>query len=327
MADRSRDGQPGNAPLVKCRLSYHDCDLVEGQTTGLAERLVGFARWQPSPRAKRLLLGLASLVFIAVTAVAFTRLPPVKVEWLWLAMSVLLTVATFAVNAVELWLANLWLDQRIRGADALRVSILASAANLAPIPGAAMVRGRDLSSRGGAPREIVRALASIGLGWISVSFLATGVSLLISEQGVLGAAAAMLGFSGLAAMIGVGPSTVSKSDVLWQCVLVESLSVMLQAGRYFTVFLTLGFEVNWMQALSLPLAGALASAMGVFPGGLGLRELLAGGVSSLVAMPPATGVIASAVDRIIGLSVLGCAAIAATLVTGGSRPTDEERKY
>jgi uncharacterized membrane protein YbhN (UPF0104 family) len=70
------------------------------------------------------------------------------------------------------------------------------------------------------------------------------------------------------------------------------------------------------QALALSLAGSLGSAVGFLPAGLGVREVLAAGIGPLVGLPAAVSLVATAVDRVLGLVVL--AAIAAVLVATGA---------
>ena len=51
-------------------------------------------------------------------------------------------------------------------------------------------------------------------------------------------------------------------------------------------------------------SSAAASAVGILPGGLGLREILAGALAPLVGLNSAVALFAVSVDRIIGLVVL-----------------------
>jgi hypothetical protein len=55
---------------------------------------------------------------------------------------------------------------------------------------------------------------------------------------------------------------------------------------------------------TLTIATAAASAVGILPGGLGLREVLAAALAPLVGLPAAVALFAVSVDRIIGLTGL-----------------------
>jgi uncharacterized membrane protein YbhN (UPF0104 family) len=74
--------------------------------------------------------------------------------------------------------------------------------------------------------------------------------------------------------------------------------------RLYLVGLALGFNVTVAQAAALTVSAVLATATGFFPGGLGIRELLAAGVSPLVRLSSLVGIAVSAVDRLGTLCVL-----------------------
>lgn len=84
---------------------------------------------------------------------------------------------------------------------------------------------------------------------------------------------------------------------------VETLAVGIGAFRLYLILLALGEPATLTAATLLTLASVLASAIGVFPGGLGLRELLASALIPLADLGSAVGFLASAVDRIVGLAV------------------------
>lgn len=270
------------------------------------------ARRQPPRKHQRWLLAAAILLFFAVTVVALLRLPVLEVEWRWLIAAAVLSIAVVGSNAAEYWLAGRWLDVCVRPIEAVRVTVFASAANLAPIPGAVLVRGRELYSRGASAAAIGRALATIGAGWVAMSFLMATLALWVASATALALVA--LAMAGACAILvpRLRPEESTKRRIVVSCLTVELLAVTAQAARYYAIFRALSFDADWHQVLGLPLAGALASAAGLFPGGLGLRELLAGGISELVALPAAAGAIGSAADRVIDLLVL--ATFAALLI-------------
>lgn len=284
--------------------------------------LLRVARRRPPRKYRRRLLAAAILLFFGVTVVALSRLPVLEVEWKWLTAAAALSVAVVGSNAAEYWLAGLWLDVRIRPIEAVRVTVFASAANLAPIPGAILVRGRDLYSRGASTAGIGRALATIGAGWVTMSFLMASLALWLASATALALVA--LAMAAVCAMLlpRLRPEESVKRRVVVTCLTVELLAVTAQAARYYAIFRALSFDAEWHQVLGLPLAGAVASAAGLFPGGLGLRELLAGGISDLVALPAAAGVVGSAADRIVGLLVL--ATFAALLIALPLKDRDEK---
>ena len=54
--------------------------------------------------------------------------------------------------------------------------------------------------------------------------------------------------------------------------------------------------------------------MGFFPGGLGLRELLAAAIGPIVALPAASALLATGVDLLIQLPILAIAALTLTVI-------------
>lgn len=267
------------------------------------------AEWKPPPRARDRLLLFAVALFLGVTVVAILRLPPLRLSWQWAVAATGVASVTLLLNAVEYWLAGRWLNVDIGSRDAVRVSILASAANLAPVPGAVLVRARDLYSREAERDSIVRALATIGAGWVAVSLLASAISLLAAGLHEAAAVAFVLCVLATAILPAIAPPANSRLRIALQCLAVETMSVTAQTIGFIAIFRALGLKANLFEVLCLPLAGALASALGFFPGGLGLRELLAAGLAEMVGLSAATGALGSAVDRIIGLATLSIAGL------------------
>lgn len=208
-------------------------------------------------------------------------------------------------NALEYWIVGRWVGVPVQPVRAFRVTVLASVGNLAPLPGAALIRGRELFSQGADAGGIARSLTLIGMTWLVLSMLALGVA--VATRGNISLGLFLAGVS----MVGVVPMAMLLSNfengivALSHSILVETVSVAVHAGRLYTVFKAFGVEISIVQAFGFPVAAAVASVVGVLPGGLGLSELLAGGVAPFVGLDPALGVLATVADRIIGLAVLG----------------------
>lgn len=280
----------------------------------LTDRVVDLATRRPSQRLRTRLLGVAALLFIGVTIAALTSLPLSRLDllWSWVAIAFVLSGFMALANASEYWLAARWLGISVEPVEALRVSVLASAANLTPLPGAILVRGYDLVSRGADSRSAGRSLAGIGVAWLSVSFMAAAISFWAAAQASFAVGSLVIGFTGAAILRRVVPAGVNSEGLVVGCLLVEVLVVGVQGARFLAVIRAIGLDATIAQVLALPLSGALASATGIFPGGLGLRELLAGVLSTLVTLPVATGILGTAADRIIGLLFLSSAALVLT---------------
>ncbi len=65
------------------------------------------------------------------------------------------------------------------------------------------------------------------------------------------------------------------------------ITVLIAAVRVFVSFAFLNLSINPAQAVALTTPAILAAAIGIFPAGLGLRELLAGAVALVVNLPVA----------------------------------------
>ena len=98
----------------------------------------------------------------------------------------------------------------------------------------------------------------------------------------------------------------------------EALLVVVQAVRLALVLHGFGVRVSPAQAVALALSGVLAAALGVVPGGVGVREALASGIGPVVGLPASVSLVATAFDRIADLVVIGLAAVAITIFTHAS---------
>lgn len=280
------------------------------------------AKIRPSESARQALLLVAVLVFVGAAAWGIFRLPPLKLRLSWLGAAAVVALLTPVTNAFEYWLAGRWVGRAISAREAISVTVQASAANLAPIPGAALVRGRALYSRGASPARTALALGAIGVGWLALALAAAAAAFMLRGNPVLAAAfgAGGLVFGGLVVVL--LPDADRSAKATLSCLGLEAAAVVVAAGRLFFVLNGIGIEAGFRQVLILPVAGAVASAAGLFPGGLGLREVLAGGLAPLVGLPIEAGVVGAAVDRVLGLVLLGI--VSGILVTAWWGSTDGE---
>jgi hypothetical protein len=90
------------------------------------------------------------------------------------------------------------------------------------------------------------------------------------------------------------------------------------------VVAALDVEADLAQVAALTISVVTASALGILPGGFGLRELAGAAIAPLVGLPAAVGVLVVAVDRLIGLPVL--AAMAGGLATASRSARPESRR-
>ena len=94
--------------------------------------------------------------------------------------------------------------------------------------------------------------------------------------------------------------------------IVELATVVITSVRIYLAFQVLGQTIEPAQAVALSASMILAAAIGIFPAGLGLREVLAGIIGVAVGLSASESVAATAVDRIAGQ--VGLAILAAMLL-------------
>lgn len=251
---------------------------------------------------------IAAGLFLVVAVVSVRRLPPLELHWGWLGLAVVALLVTTSLIAAEYRVAGALLEKRLAWGEAFRVTILSSAANLLPVPGGLVIRTEALRRKGSRWQAALGSNVVMGLGWLGVALVVAGI-LLVGQTGPF-VVVAFLG-SGLVVLIVLvlavarmgGRKRVVRSTAA--VLSVEVLYVAVSAFRLFAILRGVGIGVTYAQAAALTVASALASGVGFFPGGLGLRELLAGGIAPLVGLAPATGAFAGVVDRIIGVTIRG----------------------
>jgi uncharacterized membrane protein YbhN (UPF0104 family) len=282
---------------------------------------LGRRRGRPAPGLERLLLPIAVAVFVAATVVAFRNLPHVEggVRWWLLALSGLVGVPlTVLLNAREYELSARVLGHRVPFLESARVSLIASAANQLPVPGSVLVRVRALRRLGSSYGKAGSSTAIVGLAWIAITGILAGAFQLSASRWGFGAALITIGLAVLMLSFGLmAPQVRIRSDrwaLMRQIALVEAALVVVLAVRFSLALRALGFDVSASQAVALTISVVVASALGIFPGGLGIRELLAAGIGPLVGLPASVGLAATAVDRLTALVVLVLTSVVLYLV-------------
>lgn len=290
---------------------------------GLGERLTRFyvrTRRPPSPRVQRLLLAAATITFIGGGWLAFASLDVslADVRWAPLLVAALVGVPlTLLTSTLEYTTSARMLGHRSPLVPALRLTVVSTAANLLPLPGAFLVRVHGLRSMGSGYGKALGSTAVVGIVWIGVSAVLAGA--LLVPAGSLIAAAALL-------VVGVpllGLAHVwlrrSVSDVAERrriagiLVLVEVLAVLMNAGRLVLILIGLNVDASLNQTLVLAVSSSLAAAAGILPGGFGLRELIAAALAPLVGLPAAAGFVAPAINRVMGIVILAPVTLALML--------------
>lgn len=270
---------------------------------------------RPTGRVRTILMVTAAVAFVVMSVAAIRSFPTEDtgdIRWPLLAVVGLAgPAATIWLNAAEFEVQARLLTVHKSKGEALRVSVLGTAANLLPLPGAVLVRTQALARGGVGYGAATGTTVVAATTWLGATGLAAGAGALLIGGWFIGTACVVAG--ALLCYVGrlLSRRFPGGTFSTWGFLLsVELALTLVSALRLLLILVALGLDVEPGQALAMTIAGALASATGIFPAGLGLREALTAGVGSLASLDAAAGFTAAAADRIAGLVVLGIATLA-----------------
>lgn len=292
-------------------------------------RLLAAINRRHSPRVERVLVVVAAVVFIVATAVAWRSLPATDGPLLWLPVVIAGTVgiaAMLTLNAVEYRIAARSAGLAMGFTAAMRINVLASAAALLPLPGSVLVRVQGLRSAGATYRTATAAIAVVGVAWTATTFLMAGIAQLIAGEVALGLMVLAGGvvLSGVAVVVSRRAAGVRYTGAAAAgMVAVQVGRVMVQAARFWLLVIALGASASVGQVVALTVAVSISTAIAIFPGGLGIRELLAAGIAPLIGLPASVSLVVVAVDRLLGLVALGVAGLFLGVVHRGRAEAEE----
>lgn len=288
-----------------------DREVASGRVMGWLRRL-GELR-QPPPRWRGALLLVAAAVFVGGAVLSWRSLdldPGEVVWWPVVVVGLVLVPATVAVNVAELVALGRAASVRIGAREGIRVVLVATAANFLPIPGAAAVRVQAFTARGASLGAATAVNVLGALAWVSVALVVAGLAGLALAP--IGAVLFLVG-----GLVGVGVTW--SLLVRWRgaspraaaaVFAAELATVIGHALRLGLVLVALRASASAAQVLVLGANGPLAAAAGIFPSGLGLAEAIGAALAELVALAPAAGFAATALNRVLGVAVTAPLALA-----------------
>ena len=291
---------------------------VEPRVTALLAR----ARRRPSRQAERLLFAVSLLTFVGAAVVAAGRFPDAQpdIRWGLLAAAGLVGMpANIVLNAAEFHIIGRFVNQRVPAARAVKVTVLGSAANLLPIPGSTLVRVQALVADKARYRDAIAASIAVGVLSVGANLILAGLAQAQRAPAtvVLGLVGAGVAVTAIAlAAVATVRSHAPTARLSWAAFGIEVLYASVSAVRLWVILLALGLEVPLASAFALAATGSLATAVGFFPAGLGIREALIGAISPLVGLPLAAGLAGAVVERLFWFVVLAIAAGIILLRTG-----------
>ena len=270
------------------------------------------------------LLVAALAVFIAFTVLAVRALPKIDkpIRWELIVIAALVCVPVIVIlNALEFRLMARFANHHPPMLEIVQVTVLGSAANLLPMPGAVMVRLANLRKAGVRVTSGLNLTAIIGLAWLGTSLVLGGAVQLLSHLAfalaalAIGIALLAIGAIMLARTLDTGTRMAGALELL----AIECGFIVMQALRLFLIAAALRFHVSYAQTMTLVIATVAAAAIGFLPSGLGAREGIAAVLAPIVGFPAAVGLVITAVDRLVSLSVLSVLAGIVTFATRRQR--------
>jgi hypothetical protein len=268
-----------------------------------------FTRWRTPPaRWRGLILLFAGAIFVVGIVLSFRGLDLRPGEVLWWPIGVLALVGTpltILLNAAELRVMARCLDDRavLSWARAVRVVVIATAANILPLPGGALVRVQALSSMGAGLARATAINLIAAVLWLGAAIALAGGAALAHVPLAGGLALAGGGLAIVAGTVAVRPVAARWAPPAVVTLLgVEVATALLHAAKLYLALVALGVTAGIGEALVLGVSGPLSAAAGIFPSGLGLAELLSALLAPVVALSAAAGFGATALVRLVGLA-------------------------
>lgn len=282
-----------------------------------------------SPKLRRLGIVVAAMIFIVGAIVSLRGRPEMltgleSTIWIWVFALVPFTVLS---NATQFWLTARIAGLRPPVFKVLTVTLLSTAANLLPVPGGSVVRIMALKKPGQNFRQPIALTAFVAIIWLSISSLVAAACLfLLRLNGLALIAVTLFTISGIFAKF-AWPAGLSESR-RWIAglVLVQSFLVVVGGIRLWLCFHAIGEPINLQESLVLLFSSVVAALAGIAPGGFGLTEATAAGLAVLIGVAPDAAFIATALNRITGLMLIGPFAVLISLLPHTSRLADSHRQ-
>lgn len=275
----------------------------------IRDRLLAMRAAPRSEPLRRGLLATATvgLLLAVIWAWRRTGLSIGDLRWwpVW-ALAAVAAPASLALKAAEFAVASRMVGQHPSVRRSTEVAVVSSAANLLPLPGSLLVTVQTLATEGAGYGRASRAGAVPGLAWLGVTGVVGGATIAVIGPTLFGTA---IGVGGLVAFVLAWRLLVSLTDAPRHRVTAAVLGI--EAGwlaasalRFTLAAAVLGVDLEPGQAVALSVAGALTTAIGFVPGGLGVREALIAALGPLIGLDVETGLLLGAVDRVVWLGAL-----------------------
>lgn len=259
-----------------------------------------------SRRIQAFLWALAAVFFLGGLAISLWSLnlnDVAIVFWPLVMLAVVAIPVMLMLNAFETECVARLFNRSFGFWRALRVTVIGSAANMLPLPGAATVRVISLKSLDVPARSGSIATIGVALTWLGMSLVFAGCFLLRPAFNT-GLVACLIGLTvlpvGIGLLLQVGSNRLALAGILG----VKAALTLLSVLRMMLCFVALGVPVGFEIAAIFAVGRVLGSAASIVPAGLGVRELVSAALAPLVGLPSAIAFVATALDRLTALLAL-----------------------
>lgn len=271
-----------------------------------------FALRKPSGRTAVFVWLIAFIVFATfiwstASSVEVPNLPATVI--MLVAMLIPFHMSTQVLIAYEYRLMTRAIRSNCSLKEAINISIWGSIANLLPIPGSVAVRAVQLHKRQINPRKILLITVVVGMFSLCASLgLLVAIHLLGIRTTGLGICVVILG-------CGILRYWNAHSRWMFDLVVVQILLVTVDVLRVLVIGQQMNLRVDVADAAVSVTAAVVATLIGIFPSGVGLRESIVAiggsriGASSML-------VSATVIDSFVRMIFLG---VAAMVITGVHR--------
>ncbi len=203
-------------------------------------------------------------------------------------------------GAVGLMLLARVAGSKIDFGSAWTIAGYAQLAESLPLPGGAIVRAAALKNAGTGGTKSVLLVTGTAILWVAMASIGAGFALLIFDK----AAATLFLISGFSVLIPITWWIVSQAgmSIAAQILLHRGVGLMLMTVRLSLAFMIINQAVPFTTALFFSFANIAGSASAISPAGLGVGEMIAAFLASMVSISAASAFLAIALNRILGLA-------------------------
>lgn len=251
-------------------------------------------------RVRKLGLPLAILLFVGGLYLSLKSAPDIfeRLQLLPFLLAILIGAPIHVLlNAYVLTQSARYDEKEMAFANAVEVTLMGSAANLLPIPGAVLSKIGGLKAHGLSAAKITQILLLTALIWGALSFFWAGVAALI-----LGSVYVAMLFGAVGAVMTMAIYFLQRGRrggaPLARIGLVRLLNLPVEAIRFIVLMAIAGVSLNIVEASIFSVAGFVATSSMIFPAGLGIYEATVALLSQLVSVDPAVAFLVSVIGRI-----------------------------